>query len=737
MSEVAAINLTINAGNAPKTLGEIKTELQEIGTTGESATDKVTQGVGEVTTATVSLKTQLKQMKDQLNTLDESSPEFRALAVEAAQLEDRIGDVNQQVRALASDTKKLDGLVGAGMAIGGAFQAAQGAMALFGTESAAVQKAIQNVIAVQGIMNGVQTVANALNKNTVAGMYLRMGLEKLQKASTIAMTAVQRTLNVAMAANPIGVIVLGIGLLIAAFVAFKKPIIDFISDWKNLKKVLLALLGPIGWIILAYDQLFGKEAQLENQRQKQSKANRARYEERINQIKKERDEYLKAKDDEISALELQIDTLDAEGQATEELRLQVLEAERDKIKANIDSGREILKAKLDLFEAQARLNGKSNEEFGRSIGVDFQASVDGYKQLLNKQEESLQRAENNITRFNREQLEKQTQAQEAASNERVEIVESEADLKAAAEAKALKEKTEAEEKAAEEKAAAEAKALKEKIEAEEKAAQARAAAEAKLNEQIAKIREDYRISLLEDQEKEIDAVRLKYEQLLIDAEEFGLNTAELKEAQEYELAQIEDKYRQEKEAKDKELREQQVAATIESAETLISIVESINSIANDKEIARIKKKQEAGEKLTNSEIKRLQRQQKIEKAVAIAQIAIDTAKAISGAVAVGATTGPFPANIPAILLGIAAVLSGVAQANKIINAPAVDVSSGGISDSGGLNDDIIKENTPPNTDQFNTGSTQITPPTKVYVLEQDITDTQGMVAKIKQQATFG
>jgi hypothetical protein len=715
MSEVAAINLTINAGNAPKTLGEIKTELQEIGTTGESATDKVTQGVEEVTTATVSLKTQLRQMKDQLNTLDESSPEFRALAIEAAQLEDRIGDVNNQVRLLASDTKRLDGLIGAGMAIGGAFQAAQGAMALFGTESAAVQKAIQNVIAVQGIMNGVLSVANALNKNETAGMYLRLGLQKLQKASTIAMIAVQKALNAAMLNNPIGYIVLGIGALIALFVAFKKPIMDVINSFKSLGDVLNFLISPFTSVLKWMGLIEDKEAKVEKQRQDQSKANRARYDERIRQIKKERQEYVKAKDEEIKALELQIDTLDAEGKATEHLRLQVLEAERDKIKANIDSSREILKAKLDLFEAQARLNGKSNEEFGRSIGVDFQASVDGYKQLLNKQEESLQRAENNITRFNREQLEKRQQNQQAA----------------------LKEKTAAEAKAAEEKAAAEAKALKEKTEAEEKAAQARASAEAKLNEQIAKIREDYRISLLEDQEKEIDAVRLKYEQLLIDAEEFGLNTAELKEAQEYELAQIEDKYRQEKEAKDKELREQQVAATIESAEHLISIVESINSIANDKEIARIKKKQEAGEKLTNSEIKRLQRQQKIEKAVAIAQIAIDTAKAISGAVAVGATTGPFPANIPAILLGIAAVLSGVAQANKIINAPAVDVSSGGISDSGGLNDDIIKENTPPNTDQFNTGSTQITPPTKVYVLEQDITDTQGMVAKIKQQATFG
>ena len=715
MSEVAAINLSINAGNSSKTLGEIKSELEQIGTTGEQSTDKVTQGIGETTTATVSLKTQLREMKDQLNTLDENSAEFRALAVEAAQLEDKIADVNNRVKLLASDTKRLDGLIGAGQAIGGAFQAAQGAMALFGTESAAVQKAIQNVIAVQGVMNGVQTLANALNKDAVAGMYLRIGVEKLQKASTVAMAAVQRTLNAVMAANPIGLIVVGIGALVAAIVAFKKPIMDFISNWDNLKKVLLGLLGPIGWIILAYDHLFGKEAQLENQRQKQSKANRARYEERVSQIKKERDEYLKAKDEEISSLELQIDTLDAEGKATEELRLQVLEAERDKIKANIESAREILKAKLDLFEQQAKLNGKSNEEFGRSIGVDFQASVDGYQKLLNKQEESLQRAENNITRFNREQLEKRRQNQQAASDDIVDIVESEADLKAKAEEEAQK-------KAAE---------------AAQKAAQERAAAEAKLNDQIAKIREEYRISLLEDQEKEIDAVRLKYEQLLLDAEQFGLDTAELKEAQEYELAQIEDKYREQKKEKDRQAREEQFAKTVETAETLISIVESINSIANDKEIARIKKKQEAGEKLTQSEIKRLQRQQKIEKAVAVAQIAIDTAKGISGAVAAGAGI-PFPFNIPAILSGIAAVVSGVAQANKIINAPAVDVSSGAAADSGVSNSDITNpETNAPNTDQFGTGSTQITPPTKVYVLEQDITDTQGSVAAIKQQATFG
>lgn len=719
MSEVAAINLTINAGNAPKTLGEIKTELKEIGTAGESATDKVTQGVEEVTTATVSLKTQLKQMKDQLNTLDESSPEFRALAVEAAQLEDKIGDVNQQVRALASDTKKLDGLVGAGMAIGGAFQAAQGAMALFGTESAAVQKAIQNVIAVQGVMNGVMTFANSLNKTTVAGMYLRMGIEKLQKASTIAMTAVQNGLNAAMLNNPIGYIVLGIGALIAVFVAFKKPIMDVINSFKSLGDVLNFLISPFTSVLKWMGLIEDKEAKVEKQRQDQSKANRARYDERIKQIKKEREEYVKAKDEEIKALELQIDTLDAEGKATEHLRLQVLEAERDKIKANIDSAREILKAKLDLFEAQARLNGKSNEDFGRSIGVDFQASVEGYKKLLSNQEESLQSAENNITRFNREQLEKRQQAQQSASDEIVEIVETEADLKAKAEAEAAK-----------------------------KSAEERLKAEENLKNQIAKIEEEYRISQLDSHAKEIDAVRLKYEQLLIDAEEFGLNKSLLEEAQAAELDEIKGKYDQieidkatEKNQQLQDLRQKQVSDTIATGQEILNIATSLSNLATSRDIENLKRKQQAGIKLSKGEEQRLKRDEQIRKAFAVAQVAIDTASSISsaiaGATAAAAATGPGAVITTPLFIAsqIATVLGAFASVAGILSAPSPSFSSP--SGSNEIGNDFNNENTPPDTDQFNTGSTQITPPTKVYVLEQDITDTQGMVAKIKQQATFG
>lgn len=696
MSEEAAIKLSIDGSESIKTLADLRNQSELLNKQLEGA-EVGSKAYKELNTQLVSTNKEIKNLELGFEALDNEQQ-----ASELGSVAGAIGDVTTAFILLGGESETMTQI------------------------AANVEKAMGVSMAFKGVIEGVASSRKLLNSLDKQSTIIKIKDAIVTKA----VTAAQWLWNAALTANPIGLIIAGIGALIAAFVAFKKPIMDVINSFKSLGDVLNFLISPFTSVLKWMGLIEDKEAKVEKQRQDQSKANRARHKQRLAQIEKESKEYSKAKDAEIRALEMQIDTLDAEGKSTEELRLQVLEAERDKLKSVLESNRLKLESQRQLFEDTAKMNGKTAEQQAKAWGFDYNEVVAAFEKTLQDEEDALLKAQNNITRFNREQLEKRQSDQKQSEEVKTEVEETEAQKR-----KRIYKEEQA--KKTEERLKAEAEVAKAEAEAAKKSAEERLKAEENLKNQIAKIEEEYRISQLDSHAKEIDAVRLKYEQLLIDAEEFGLNTAELKEAQEYELAQIEDKYRQEKEAKDKESRDQQVAATIESAEHLISIVESINSIANDKEIARIKKKQEAGEKLTNSEIKRLQRQQKIEKAVAIAQIAIDTAKAISGAVAVGATTGPFPANIPAILLGISAVLSGVAQANKIINAPAVDVSSGGISDSGGLNDDIIKENTPPDTDQFNTGSTQINPPTKVYVLEQDITDTQGMVAKIKQQATFG
>jgi phage-related protein len=96
-------------------------------------------------------------------------------------------------------------------------------------------------------------------------------------------TVVQTAFNIAMTANPIGLVILalvalGAGLVIAynkvswfrdgvnaAFNAIKKvvtTVVDFVkSHWKTIGTVLLALTGPIGLVIAAFlkfkDQIFG------------------------------------------------------------------------------------------------------------------------------------------------------------------------------------------------------------------------------------------------------------------------------------------------------------------------------------------------------------------------------------------------------------------------------------------------------------------------------------------------
>ena len=100
------------------------------------------EGTGQGEQKIKSLKAQLKEMKNELLGLDEGSDRFKKLSKEAGELEDKIGDVNQRVKALSSDTRRLDALVSVGSAITGAFQGAQGAMALFGASSKEVEKGV-------------------------------------------------------------------------------------------------------------------------------------------------------------------------------------------------------------------------------------------------------------------------------------------------------------------------------------------------------------------------------------------------------------------------------------------------------------------------------------------------------------------------------------------------------------------------------------------------------------------
>jgi hypothetical protein len=139
--------------------------------------------------ATSRLTTEMRTLRDEISKLelsgDTSSQRFIDLSVRAAELQDQIGDTQQQIRALASDTRNLDAAMSVGQGLTGAFAAATAGAALLGGENEELQEAFFKVEAALQVLNGVQAVADTLNKDSVASVIIRNAMSKLFTRSTI------------------------------------------------------------------------------------------------------------------------------------------------------------------------------------------------------------------------------------------------------------------------------------------------------------------------------------------------------------------------------------------------------------------------------------------------------------------------------------------------------------------------------------------------------------------------
>ena len=170
----------------------------------------------------------LRGLKNDLNALEEAgkggTKQFKQLEIEAARLEDQIGDTRQRVRILASDTFKFDAAIGATQALASGFEIAQGASALFGSESEDLQKVIAKTTAITAIANGVQQAASILKEESALKTLVET---KAQAAYALVVgnsTGALKAFRIALAATGVGLLVIAIGALIANFDKLKDAI---------------------------------------------------------------------------------------------------------------------------------------------------------------------------------------------------------------------------------------------------------------------------------------------------------------------------------------------------------------------------------------------------------------------------------------------------------------------------------------------------------------------------------
>jgi hypothetical protein len=133
-------------------------------------------------------------------------PEFAQVANEiikqAGRMKDSIADTRAEVGYFASDTRRLDAVLGGVQAVAGAFGAVQGALQLAGLGGKDLQEAMVKLQAAMAIVNGLTAVGNALQAESAVRQGLSAAATAIYTAATNGATVATRAMNLALAAGP-------------------------------------------------------------------------------------------------------------------------------------------------------------------------------------------------------------------------------------------------------------------------------------------------------------------------------------------------------------------------------------------------------------------------------------------------------------------------------------------------------------------------------------------------------
>lgn len=327
---------------------------------------------------------QLRAMREELQRMEDSgqfgTKAFMDLAVAAGKLEDQIGDTQQRIRILSSDTLGLDAAMSAADGLSGAFYVATSAAEVFGSDLEGLQEAFYRVQAAMSVVSGAQQIAKTINKDSeilvvaqAAAANLRARAEAKVAAATAASTAAtgaqtivtklatkaQIGLNTAIAASPLGWLIGIIAVAVAAvaglaFGVYKlweafsdrgQAMKKFRDASKELEKIQAA--NAAGQAIRAHQQqeLLRKQSDAHEKEMREAEARNASEIEMaqisLRHAKEKHDAVAKYSEEEIKRNQKEIDKL-----------AEMVEAKRALVDTYRDGSNKQKKALLELAEVE-------------------------------------------------------------------------------------------------------------------------------------------------------------------------------------------------------------------------------------------------------------------------------------------------------------------------------------------------------------------------------------------------
>ncbi len=422
---------TKEAGNFGDEMASIKAEIQAGILEGVAEhfaeMGKEMEGAGK---KSKTLKQELKELKTQIASGGLDAKQLSEATKRAAELTDHLGDVNQKIKALSSDTKRIDGVVEGFRALAAGVAITQGAIGLLGGENEKVEKTLLKVQSAMALLTGVQEIAKLVtDENILKTTYLSVAQRLAGKSATI--MGVEISAAMAAATAGISLIIAGIAYLVVEMSSTEdsaKKIQERLGKmyekdadvYANVLKKRQQLLqgskeGELKALKIGYDQEFRERlrAQKETgQSQKsfdaETRVNLELYNKQRDEINKKWDEKekkdLKDQQEKKAKVKATADAealkkaeeearkrAEAEAKATEEANKRAMEDvdSTSQLKKNyykqLDIQKEYQKSSLEIDEIYSRIASEGRYQTSEEIYAQVEKELKDYEDLKKKQ----------------------------------------------------------------------------------------------------------------------------------------------------------------------------------------------------------------------------------------------------------------------------------------------------------------------------------------------------------------
>ena len=493
----------------------------------------------EVSSNLGNLKQQLKQAQVEVQALADKFGATSAQAVEAAKkaamLKDKIGDAKALTDAFNPDAK-FKALSGTLTGVAGGFSVVKGAMGSFGKQSEDVEKALLKVQSAMAIASGAQALGESIDSFKQLGAvikatsiyqaaynFIQTGsikgtqetvVAKIADAqstvaqgtamvgTTVATTgasAAAKVLRAALISTGVGALVVGVGLLIANFDYLKEKFNGLGTGAKVLLSMIMPVVAVFWALSEAYNYFAADSIKANAKAESAIKKNTAALKEQV-RVSERASEALKTKNGH------EYEMAKASGASADSLRKLALKH----AEAQIALEKSTLATAKDTYE-------KNKNTLANLINSGAS------DELIEKQKELTTEARKAVTE-ERKQLEtavkdKADIIRKNAVEVRQEITDNNTKIKDAN------------------------KALNDAIKQQnEEAAKSELDRIKKLNEDINSLKEELRVSKLNDEQKEVEEVFKKYTKLIKDGLQANIDVTTLEEEKRLSLAAITKKY---------------------------------------------------------------------------------------------------------------------------------------------------------------------------------------------------